>query len=47
MKKYLFSMILLSLSLIFSEVNSGFCSTVAAISSPEYKAGDVVTIEGT
>jgi len=47
MKKYLFSIILLSLSLIFSEVNSGFCSTVAAISSPEYKAGDVVTIEGT
>ncbi|MBW1971039.1 MAG: sulfite exporter TauE/SafE family protein [Deltaproteobacteria bacterium] len=47
MKKYLFSIILLSLSLIFSEVNSGFCRTVAAISSSEYNAGDVVTIEGT
>jgi len=47
MKKYLFSIMLLSLSLIFSEVNPGFCSTVAAVSSPEYKAGDVVTIDGT
>ncbi len=47
MKKYLFPAILLSLGLVFLFRGSGVCSSAATISASEYKAGDVVTIEGT
>ncbi|MGD9234066.1 MAG: sulfite exporter TauE/SafE family protein [Desulfobacterales bacterium] len=47
MKKCLFPVILLSLGLVFLFVGSGACSTSATISATEYKAGDMVTIEGT
>lgn len=47
MKKSLFSIVLLSIMLIFISANSGICSPAATISATEYKAGDMVTIEGT
>ena len=47
MKKYLFSVLLLSLTLILTGNTTVFCSTAATISATEYKAGDMVTIEGT
>jgi uncharacterized membrane protein YfcA len=47
MKKYLFSVLLLSLTLILTGNTPVLCSTAATISATEYKAGDMVTIEGT
>ena len=47
MKKYLFSVLLLSLTLILTGNAPVLCSTAATISATEYKAGDMVTIEGT
>ena len=44
MKKVLFPAIILTVIAIFAI--SGICSAAATISSSEYKAGDVVTIEG-
>ncbi len=46
MKKYLFSVLLLSLTLILTGNTPVLCSTAATISATEYKAGDMVTIEG-
>ena len=47
MKKYTFSAALLSLVLILATAIPGICSPTASISATEYKAGDIVTIEGT
>ena len=47
MKKYFFSVLLLSLTLILTGNTPVLCSTAATISKTEYKAGDMVTIEGT
>jgi len=47
MKKYLFSVLLLSLTLILTGNTPVLCSMAATISATEYKAGDMVTIEGT
>jgi uncharacterized membrane protein YfcA len=47
MKKDLFSVLLLSLTLILTGNTPVLCSTAATISATEYKAGDMVTIEGT
>jgi uncharacterized membrane protein YfcA len=47
MKKSLLSVMLLSIVLVFISAGTGFCNTQATVSAPEYKAGDVVTIEGT
>jgi uncharacterized membrane protein YfcA len=46
MKKVLFLAVLLSIMLIFIFVSSGICSHAATISASEYRAGDMVTIEG-
>jgi uncharacterized protein len=45
MKKALFPAIMLTVIAVFAL--SGICSAAATISAPKYKAGDVVTIEGT
>ncbi len=47
MKKYVFSATLLSLVLVLASIVPGMCSPAATISASEYKAGDMVTIEGT
>ncbi len=47
MKKYLFSVLLVSLTLVLIGNTPALCSNVAVISATEYKAGDTVTIEGT
>ena len=47
MKKSLSSIMLLSIALVFISAGAGFCSTQATVSETDYKAGDVVTIEGT
>ncbi len=47
MKKYLFLVVLVSMSLVFVSANSALCGNVAAIFATEYKAGDTVAIEGT
>ena len=47
MKKYLFSVLLVSLTLVLIGNTPALCSNVAVISATEYKAGDMVTIEGT
>jgi hypothetical protein len=47
MKKYLSPAIMLSLVFVFAVVGLGVCSAAATISATEYKAGDMVTIEGT
>ncbi|MCD6584618.1 MAG: sulfite exporter TauE/SafE family protein [Desulfobacteraceae bacterium] len=46
MKKPLLSIMLLSIALVFISAGAGFCRTQASVSATEYKAGDVVTIEG-
>jgi uncharacterized protein len=46
MKKCLIPVVLLSLGLVFLFTGSGVCSTAATISATDYKAGDMVTIEG-
>ena len=46
MKKSLFPIMLLTIALVFISAGAGFCSTQATVSATEYKAGDVVTIEG-
>ena len=47
MKKCLSPAIMLSLVFVFAVVGLGVCSAAATISATEYKAGDMVTIEGT
>ncbi len=47
MKKCLIPLVLLTLGLVFLFTGAGVCSTAATISSTEYKAGGMVTIEGT
>ena len=47
MKKSLLFIVLLSISLVFISSGAGICSPSATISASEYRAGDMVTIEGT
>ena len=47
MKKCLFTVVILSLVFVFVGVGADVCCAAASISSNEYKAGDIVTIEGT
>ena len=47
MKKCLIPVVLVSFGFAFLFASAGVCSTTAAISAPQYKAGDTVTIEGT
>lgn len=47
MKKSLFSIVLLSIMLVLITTGAGICASAATVSASEYKAGDMVTIEGT
>jgi len=47
MKKPLFSVVLLSIMLVLITTSAGICASTATVSASEYKAGDMVTIEGT
>jgi len=47
MKKQILSATLLSLVLVLVSIAPGTCGPMAKISASEYKAGDIVTIEGT
>ena len=46
MKKPLFSVVLLSIMLVLITSGTGICAATATVSASEYKAGDMVTIEG-
>ncbi|MBW1957683.1 MAG: sulfite exporter TauE/SafE family protein [Deltaproteobacteria bacterium] len=46
MKKPLFLVVLLSIILVLITTGAGICAATATVSASEYKAGDLVTIEG-
>jgi len=47
MRKFLFSTLLFSLTLVLALYGTALCAPTGKVSAAEYKAGDTVTIEGT